>query len=87
VRAKGKRAEAPEVVGLRDAIALAPFVPEKELWPNPRCLPLARCSSELAVSVLPLLLGRNGLDGVPVLGNLAALYPKQVVKRGVSTSE
>lgn len=42
---------------------------------------------ELAVFVLPLLFGRNGLDGVPVLGNLVALNPKQVVKSGVSTSE
>src|ERR1043165_5278200 len=38
-------------------------------------------ASELAVGVLPIRPRRDGLDRVPVLGDLAALDPEEVIER------
>jgi TIR domain len=52
---------------------------------SPGSVPSAVTASELPVVVLPLRLGWDGLDGVPMLDDLAALDPKQVV--GISRKD
>lgn len=55
------------------------------LCANGRQAPRER--SEFAVLIFPFRFGRDRLDRVPMLGDLAVLNPEQVVKRRRLTSE
>src|ERR1700730_4958095 len=43
--------------------------------------------TELAITILPLLVGRNRFDGVPVLCDFSVLYAEQIVKRRLLSAE
>src|SRR5260370_38324975 len=46
-----------------------------------------RAKTELAIIILPLLVGRNRFVGVPVLCDFSVLYSEQIVKRCLLPAE
>src|ERR1700732_364777 len=82
----------------KEAQKALPFVQRQSLHrPQASCTRLSALSlfasdaflakTELAVIILPLLVGRNRFDGLPVLCDFSVLYTEQIVKRRLPPAE